>query len=338
MARKHVIVLMGGASSEHEVSLASGANVIEGLRSARRRVTPVTITKDGLWIFPGADPVTIHEAIARLRSMEVDCVFIALHGAFGEDGRIQGLLDLLDLPYTSSGCAASALAIDKIRSKAVVRDAGVRVAKHLAVVRAAWDAAPDKVLSQIAGEIGIPCVVKSPCQGSSVGMAIPKTHEELREAIPFVFTYDDVLMAEQFVRGTEVTCGVLDVDPAKGAVPLPVTEIRPVTSSYFDYHAKYTPGASTEITPAEISPELTAEVQRIAVHAHNLVGCSIWTRNDMIIDQDGPVWIEINTVPGMTGTSLYPQAAAAAGISYPELMDLFVQAAIARHDRSKKGN
>jgi D-alanine-D-alanine ligase len=200
-----------------------------------------------------------------------------------------------------------------------------------------WEEDADGITAQAAARFGFPCVVKSPCQGSSVGMAIPRDEAAFRNSIPEVFAYGDVLMIEKFIRGAEVTCAVLDVDAAAPPVALPVTEIRPVSSAYFDYQAKYTPGASIEITPAEISAELTRKVQETAVRAHQLIGCSIWSRSDFIIDAEEPIWLEVNTVPGMTGTSLYPQAAAAAGISYEQLVGLFVEAAIAKRGTSLKG-
>jgi len=337
MMKSHVVVLMGGMSSEHEVSVASGTKVAQSLDRACHDVTPVLITLEGMWRFPDSAPVDLYEALTELKRRRVDCAFIALHGAFGEDGRIQGMLDMLGIPYTSSGCAASGLAIDKLRSKALVAEAGVRVAPYRAVPLTEWKADAGCVVAQAVAEFGLPCVLKSPCQGSSVGMAIPRDEADLRESFQEVFAYDDVVMIEQFIRGTEVTCAVLDVDHAKRPVALPVTEIRPVSSAFFDYYAKYTPGASDEITPADISPELTKWVQENSVLAHEVIGCSIWSRNDFIIDEAGPVWLEVNTVPGMTGTSLYPQAAAAAGISYEELVGLFVEAAIANHARAQKG-
>ena len=337
MARRKVVVLMGGMSSEHEVSVASGTNVAQSLERDRYDVTPVLITKEGIWRFPDGPPMDICDAAPELKRRHVECAFIALHGAFGEDGRIQGMLDLLGIPYTSSGCAASGLAIDKLRSKAIVAAAGIPVAPFSAVTLREWEADADGITAQAAARFGFPCVVKSPCQGSSVGMAIPHGEADFRKSIPEIFAYGDDLMIEKFVRGTEVTCGVLDVDPAGRPVALPVTEIRPVSSSYFDYHAKYTPGASVEITPAEIPADLASKVQESAVKVHQLIGCSIWSRSDFIIDSEGPIWLEVNTVPGMTGTSLYPQAAEAAGISYEQLVGLFVEAAIAKSGAAWKG-
>ena len=336
--KTHVVVLMGGMSSEHEVSMATGRKIAESLDPKLFAVTPVVITRNGHWAFPDAKPVGIFDAVPELKRREVDCVFIALHGPFGEDGRIQGMLDLLGLPYTCSGCAASALAMDKLRSKAVVHDAGIRTPADLAVERLEWQACPEAVVARAAAEIGFPCVVKSPCQGSSIGMAIAQDEQAFRECLPQVFRYGDELMVEAFISGTEVTCAVLDVSAESPPRALPLTEIRPWSASFFDYEAKYTPGAAEEITPAKISAERTAEVQEMSVRVHRLIGCGIWSRSDFIIDADGPAWLEVNTVPGMTPTSLYPQAAAAVGISYGALLTLFVEAAMAETRGKRDGN
>jgi len=330
MSKLHVTVVMGGMSSEHDVSLVSGRNVVERLDREAFDVTPVVISREGLWSFAGGEPVDIFSVAGELKRRRVDCVFVALHGGFGEDGRLQGFLDLLGIPYTSSGCAGSALAMDKLRSKAVAAQAGVPVAAHLMVNAAEWRSDPDGMLDRVARDIGIPCVIKSPCEGSSVGLVIPRAREGFAEAFESVLPFGDTVMVEQYIAGREVTCAVLDEYPGKRPVALPVTEICPLTSDFFDYHAKYTAGASEEITPARISPELTRTIQELAVTAHEAIGCGIWSRSDFIIGPGGPVWLEVNTTPGMTPTSLYPQAAAAAGISYSELAGRFVNAALAR--------
>jgi D-alanine-D-alanine ligase len=335
MNKKTILVLMGGMSSEHEVSIASGTKVAESLDREKFDVVPVVIGLDGLWRFDGSQPLDIFDAVPEIKNRNPDCALIALHGAFGEDGRLQGMLDLLDIPYTSSGCAASAIAMDKLRCKALVRDAGIRVGDEITVRRADWEKDPASVLDSIKLCFGFPCVIKAPCQGSSVGMAIPKSMDELRAAIPGIFAFDSRLMVEEYVTGAEVTCAILDVD-VSGPVALPVTEIRPLSASFFDYTAKYTPGASREITPAEIDPELAAEIQKSAVEVHRVVGCSIWSRSDFILGPDGPVWLEVNTVPGLTPMSLFPQAAAAKGISYAALMEMFIEAAI-RNGQIKEG-
>ncbi|HPC17961.1 MAG TPA: D-alanine--D-alanine ligase [Candidatus Hydrogenedentes bacterium] len=329
MNKVHVAVLMGGMSSEHEVSLVSGHNVAERLDRGAFDVTPVTILRDGRWSFSDGDPMDVFDAIRELKLRRVDCAFIALHGAYGEDGRIQGMLDMLGIPYTSSGCAGSGLAMDKLRSKAVAKQAGVPVAAHCTISAEQWRENPSVVIEQVQLELGFPCVIKSPCEGSSVGLAIPREPEAFAGSMNEVLKHGDIAMVEQYIRGTEVTCAVLDELPGRRPVALPVTEICPLASDFFDYHAKYTAGASEEITPARISPGLTQAVQEFAVTAHEAIGCAIWSRSDFIIGPDGPVWLEVNTTPGMTPTSLYPQAAAAAGISYSELAGRFVMAAIA---------
>ena len=327
MDRMKVAVLMGGLSSEHDVSLRSGAMVAGNLDRETYDPVPVVIARNGAWKILDDRPCGIVEALARLQELGIDCVFIALHGPHGEDGRIQGLFDIIGMPYTGSGCAASALAIDKVRSKAVVRSAGIPLARDLVVTRAQWDADPDTVLTRVHTELGFPCVLKSPCQGSSIGMAIPRELSEFRGALLNVLAYDDTVLIEQYLNGLEVTCSVLDATPGAPPHALPVTEIRPVSAAFFDYSAKYTPGTTEEITPARIAPELAAAVQDIAVRVHTAIGCRGLSRSDMILAHDQPVWIEVNTIPGMTETSLFPQAAAAAGIAFPELLDRLIRGA-----------
>jgi D-alanine-D-alanine ligase len=331
MPKLHVAVLMGGTSSEHDVSLKSGAMVAGSLDRQRYEITPVVITREGRWKFPVERTIDVYEAMPLLRALRVDCVFIALHGPFGEDGRVQGMLDLFGIPYTGSGCAASALAIDKIHSKAVVRLAGLRVADQIILERREWDADPDEAIIRIGKTIGFPCVIKSPCQGSSLGMAICRDVDRFRKDLHGIFAYGDVVMVEQYIQGTEVTCAVLDVEQGESPRALPVTEICPVDSDFFDYHAKYTPGACREITPARISDQATRNVQAMAERVHALIGCRGFSRSDMLLAGDDPVWIEVNTIPGMTETSLYPQAAAAAGIAFPELLTMLVDDALARN-------
>lgn len=332
----NVAVLMGGMSSEHEVSLHSGAGVLRALESGPYRAIPVTITRKGDWLFPDTLPMDIYQAIPMLKTLDLGCVFIALHGPYGEDGRIQSLLDLLGLPYTGSGCAASALAMDKVRCKAVVAAAGVRVARHLAFSAARWSREPEVITREVKEQIGYPCVIKPVCQGSSVGITIPRNTTAFLAGAPRALDADPDVLVEEFIEGVELTCAVLDAEPEGGVRALPVTEIRPRTAAFFDYTAKYTPGASEEITPARIDPGIAAEVQRASECVHRAVGCAGWSRSDFILGGKGPVWIEVNTVPGLTQTSLYPQAAAAAGISYAEMIGLFIEAARRNAEKRKE--
>lgn len=328
--RRRVFVFMGGMSDEHEVSLKSGARVTAALREADFEAVPVTLHRDGTWQFEMEPPCAIFDAVPRLR-VPGACVFIALHGAHGEDGRMQGLLEVLGLPYTGSGCAASALAMDKVRCKAVVRAQGLRVAGHVALERDAWEADPQAILDAIRKDIGLPCVIKPARGGSSVGLEIPRDLPAAEAALRRILAVYPYVMVEEFVEGVELTCSVLHADAAGQIYPLPVTEIVPKTAAFFDYHAKYTPGASEEITPARIPDNIAQEVQDMAAHAHDIVGCTGWSRSDFILGAKGPVWLEINTVPGLTETSLFPQAAAAARISYRDLCVLLVEDALRRH-------
>ena len=307
--------------------------MIGALRGKGNNVIHFIIGKDGLWAVEDQQPVAFSDAVPWLVNLAPDAVFIALHGGFGEDGHIQGLLDMLRLPYTGSGNAACALAMDKVRSKAVVQVQGVRVARHVTFDAESWRKDPagaTKLSREIAG---MPCVIKAPCQGSSCGLAICFSDDTFVSLVDQVMPFDGHVMIEEYLKGVEVTCSVLDADPEGRIIALPVTEIRPKTSAYFDYEAKYTPGASEEITPAPLPEEIARKVGEMAILVHQTIGCSGWSRSDFIIDARGPVWLEVNTVPGLTGTSLFPQAAAAAGISYEDLMDLFVQEAIRRGPR-----
>lgn len=335
MSKTRVAVFMGGRSEEHEISIKSGTGVAKALEGEVYTITPVLIGRDGQWSVAGGAPCRPAGGVAQLAGRDVDCAFIALHGPYGEDGRIQGLFDMIELPYTGSGCSASALAMDKVRSKAVVSAQGIRVAGHLALDRPTWAIDSAQVIEAIEKDIGFPCVIKANSQGSSKGVAICDSLLTLRKDMESVMDVEDNVMVEAFVKGTEVTCSVLDADASGRIRPLPVTEICPKTARYFDYEAKYTPGATEEITPARISDELSDAVMDMAAHVHEVIGCSGWSRSDFIIDEQGPVWIEVNTIPGMTETSLFPQAAAAAGISYPQLVAALVEDAIRRADIRK---
>ncbi len=335
MSKPHVAVFMGGRSEEHDVSLRSGAGVVKALTSEGYTTTPVVIGRDGLWTVNNGEALKPAAGVAALDQAAVDCAFIALHGPFGEDGRLQGLFDMIDLPYTGSGCAASALAMDKVRCKAVVSAQGIRVAGHLGLDRPTWAIDSGQVMEVVEKDIGFPCVIKAVSQGSSKGVIICQSILTFRNDMEQVLDIEDYVMVEAFVKGTEVTCSVLDADPSGRMRPLPVTEICPKSSTFFDYEAKYTPGATEEITPARIPMDTADLVMDMAVHVHEVVGCSGWSRSDFIIDEQGPVWIEVNTIPGLTETSLFPQAAEAAGISYAQLITTLVEDAIRRVEVKK---
>lgn len=299
---KRVAVLLGGRSAEREVSLHTGAQVAEAL--AERGFDVCTIDTGD----PGF--------IAELQRVHPDVAFIALHGRFGEDGTIQGLLELLDTPYVGSGVLASALAINKVMSKHIYEAAGLRTPAFEVVRRGeVFDA------DAITVALGPKTVVKPADEGSSVGMTIVDDPAELPAAIKLAFDHDQLVLVERFEAGVEVTIGVIgNEDP----FALPTLEIVPV-HGFYDYEAKYVPGMSQHIIPARVSEESQRECQRLAVEAHRALGCMGMSRSDTIVTADGTVFLlETNTIPGMTATSLLPDAAAAAGVTFPELCERLV--------------
>ena len=304
-----ILVLLGGASAEREVSLASGARVAEALRAKGHAVT----TAD-----PGTDPIAI---LPQARAAEV--VWMALHGGAGEDGTIQALFELAGVRYTGSGPLASALAMDKDLSKHLFRAAGVPTAEWR-MVRAGdgtdWTA--PAFTDQMIAALGLPLVVKPSKQGSTVGLAVVKDAAALAPAVTEAFRHDDEVMLEAFVPGRELTVGVLD------DAPMPVGEIIPKHELY-DYECKYTPGMAEEIFPARIPDAVRDDAQRQAMAAYRalkLAGCA---RIDFRLHPtDGLFCLEANTLPGMTGTSLVPQAAAAMGMDFPTLCERIALAAV----------
>jgi D-alanine-D-alanine ligase len=298
-----VTVLLGGRSAEREVSLNTGAQVAAALESRGFTVSAVDTGLEGF----------IDEIVASAP----DVVFIALHGRFGEDGTVQGLLELLDLPYVGSAVLASAAAMNKVMTKHVYATYGLTTPAYRVVRRSeAFD------VDAITRAIGPHTVVKPANEGSSVGMTIVADPEALRDAIEFAFGFDPLVLVERFERGVEVTVGVIGNDEP---IALPTLEIVPV-HDFYDYESKYVPGMSRHIIPAGVSEDARAECQRLAVEAHRALGCAGMSRSDTIVTPDGRVFLlETNTIPGMTKTSLLPDAASAAGIEFPELCENLVR-------------
>lgn len=342
-----VVVLMGGPSAEHDVSLASARQVIRALDPARYDVQPLLITRERAWMELPVAQFLLHARPPGVQHLVLDTcsgdgsgavrtgtdvAFIAVHGEFGEDGTIQSILEAAGIPYTGSGVLASALAFDKPRASMVLRDAELRV-PEFSVLEA--NASPEQRVVAAGAAVaacGLPLVVKPANRGSSVGVTIARTTEAIDPAIVHAFGFSNTVMLQRFVAGTEITCGIMEMDGRETA--LPPTEIVPRTGAFFDYTAKYTPGASEEITPARLPPETIQRVQDAALRAHRSLGCAGFSRTDMILAPDGTLFVlELNTIPGMTETSLLPQAAAAAGITFPQLLDHIITAAL-RHSWS----
>jgi D-alanine-D-alanine ligase len=325
---------MGGTSSERDVSLASGIRITEALRSRGHDVIPVDTVKGRLTaeqerellagnVVKAAPPDT--KALVRmnaamqgtLRSLpQADVLFLALHGGQGEDGTLQALLDLTGVPYTGSGHLASALAMDKDLSKHLFRAAGVPTADWLM-------APPVPSVEQVRSALGFPVIVKPSKQGSTVGLTMVRQPGELHAAIDQAFEHDDEVMIERFIAGRELTVGIL------GDEALPVGEIIPKHEIY-DYECKYTAGMAIEEFPAKLSAAETQTIQALARRAFAALKLRGYARIDFRMASDGTFYcLEANTLPGMTQTSLIPQAAAAAGISFPELCERIVRLALA---------
>jgi D-alanine-D-alanine ligase len=311
---KHIAVLRGGTSAERDVSLATGAQIVEALDRERYRVTTLD-TSD----LPGL--------AGTLKDERPDVVFIALHGPGGEDGVVQGYLETLGVAYTGSGVLASALAMDKARCKLFLGTESIVTPPGLVYEK--WDVSRvRRAPSEVTRNLGYPVIVKPSRQGSTYGCTVAETQEALTDALAAAFRYDDTVLVEQRVGGVEITVAVIgNHDP----VALPVVEIVP-KGGFFDYASKYSSEegvAAQEIVPARISEDAAKEAQEIAVRCHRLLGCRGMSRTDMfVVDDTEIVTLEVNTIPGMTKTSLLPKAAAAAGISFPQLMDRLIAYAL----------
>ncbi|MEN6521965.1 MAG: D-alanine--D-alanine ligase [Armatimonadota bacterium] len=339
MSKLRVAVLMGGLSSERAVSLSTGKMILESLDKTKYDVMPVDPA-----IFAGSvrrillgsetEVAAIAEVEKGLASIgplysitdvagRADVAFIALHGKYGEDGAVQGMLELLGIPYTGSGVLASALAMDKIMSKRVLMAAGVPAPVSIDFTRKA-DLA-DICLKDAVAPLGYPVIVKPSRQGSTIGMRKVESGNELESAVEEAFRYDSHVLIEQFVSGTEITVGVLGNDEPEA---LPIIEIVPA-KGFYDYEAKYTPGATEEIVPARIPGQAAEKARKLALASHKALGCCGMSRVDMIVKPDGEIVVlEVNTIPGMTPTSLLPTAAKAAGIEFPDLLDKLIQLAL----------
>jgi D-alanine-D-alanine ligase len=344
VTRLRIAVLAGGPSREHGVSRKSGAAVAQALASAGHHVLPVTIESDGRWSLPGSGPKELPGpgALARAPAAAladlggganaVDVVFVALHGSFGEDGTVQGFLETSGVPYTGSGVAASAFAMDKERSKEILSHHGLATAPWVAVDREGWRER-ERVLARIESAVGVPAVVKMPREGSSFGVTIAADLAAVERAVDeAVASAEGRALVERVIAGTEVTCPVLG---NRGATlrPLPLVEIVPKGRTFFDFEAKYE-GASEEICPARLAEAVAERVREAALTAHRVLGCDGISRSDFIVDAEGRPWyLETNTVPGMTEQSLCPLSARAAGISFPRLCEMLVELAIERAQR-----
>lgn len=308
-------VLMGGPSSEREISLKSGKAVFEAFKQLGLDVIAIDINTDN-----------VQENIDLIKSNNIDCAFIALHGRFGEDGTIQEILENLKLPYTGSGVFASKLAMDKIASRKIFEKNGLKVPQYKQINRTSYDAN-----SNIQNSFGYPLVIKPTTHGSSVGLSIIEKEEELANAIAFAFTFDDRVVMEEYIQGRELTVGILD------DLALPVIEIVP-KKMFFDFEAKYKPGLTHYIVPAELEECVAKKTMEAALTAHKLLGCFGCSRVDIILSENNqPYVLELNTIPGLTSTSLLPKAAKTIGIEFSDLCLKLIKLAYEPHPSSNGG-
>jgi len=328
-----VAVLAGGRSSEHDVSLSSGAAVRDGLRSGGHEVVWVEVGRDGAWRRDGeGEPLG---AMPGGGLLGVDVAFPVLHGRFGEDGTVQGMLEMLDVAYVGSGVAASALCMDKVLFKELMAAAGTipQVAYvDMREERFADDGDRKRLLEQVA-RLGLPAFVKPAHMGSSVGIVKVSARDELEAAIESAFSYDARVIVEAAASGIEVECGVLGaVHAASDAATLASVPGEIVfEGDFYDFEAKYAPGGMELLVPARISEQAAARVRELALEAFARAGCDGLARVDFFVDGDRVLLNELNTMPGFTPTSVYAKLLAASGVEYAELVDRLCRLALERH-------
>ena len=348
--RVRVAVLMGGRSSEHEISVASARSVLESLDPERYEAVTVEIDREGKWqleagesraLEPGAAgeldegegrtavetlPVPTESVPSTLA--DVDVVIPILHGPFGEDGTVQGLLELAGVPYVGAGVLGSALAMDKDKFKAVMRDAGIPVTRNITLREG----------DELQNPYDYPVFVKPARLGSSVGISKVRSEAELAPAVELAFRHDDKVLVEEFVPGVEVECGVLGSNRSPiASLPGEIVSHGFDEPDWYDYSAKYDEGGMDLVVPPRIPQDQVDRVQRLAVESFVAAECDGMARVDFFVRQDGEVLVnELNTIPGFTATSVYAKLFEASGIPYPELLDRLVELALERHDRRSR--
>jgi D-alanine-D-alanine ligase len=352
-------LIFGGRSGEHEVSLMSAQGIMSAINKEKYEVVPIGITKEGRWLASGdpmkalssgvtaeSEPAALlaeptQRGLMRLEEREqeramtvvqvsqLDVIFPILHGPYGEDGTVQGLLELAGIPYVGAGVTASAVGMDKALFKDIMRARGLPVAPYLVIKRKAWEGEPEGVIARIEAEIGYDCFVKPANLGSSVGITKAHSRTELWDALDDAARYDRKLIAEVAVDAREIEVSVLGNDEPIASVP---GEIIPC-NEFYDYAAKYLDGESELLIPAPIPPETAELVRRLAVQAYKAIDCAGMARADFLLDRNtGKVYVnELNTLPGFTPISMYPKLWEASGISYSELIDRLIELALERH-------
>jgi D-alanine-D-alanine ligase len=302
-----VAVLKGGRSLEREVSLRSAARVEDAVGALGHMAVGIDVGED---------------LVRRLRDERPDVVFIALHGPGGEDGTVQELLEILDLPYTGPGVAACALCMDKVAAKHEMRGAGIPTPDWAAFNATAFrELGAADTLEEIEARLGFPLVVKPASQGSSLGVEFAASRDEVPQALVAAFSYDDRVLLERYVEGRELAVSVLDGEP------LPIVEAIPREEDFFNFEARYEIGRTDYVCPAELPDDEARHVQELATRTYETLGCSGFARVDLMLGEEGPQMLEVNAIPGLTDTSLLPMAAEAAGIDFTQLVERILASA-----------
>jgi len=346
MARQRVAVILGGRSGEHEVSVVSARSVLDALDRERWDVVPIGISKSGAWLTPGQTQAALDarqrsfvtegapllnapEALAALSTCDV--AFPLVHGTYGEDGTLQGFLEMAGIPYAGAGVAASAIGMDKALMKALFREAGIPVTRYSVIRSWEYTLAQNDSMALIEHAIGYPCFVKPANGGSSVGVTRARSREDLPDAFTAAFAYDDKVVVEQAVIGREVECSVLGNERPEASI---VGEIVP-DREFYDYNSKYSAESSTQLyIPAPITEAATREIQQLAVRMYQVMGCEGYARVDFFLTPaDKVIANEVNTIPGFTSISMYPKLWEASGLAYSDLLTRILELALARHQR-----
>lgn len=312
MSKLKLALVRGGPSNEHEVSLDSAKSILEHIDTNKYAITDVFISKQNRWVIDGGLEQTDVEALAELKRTGIDVVFLAVHGTYVEDGTLQAKLEAEGLAFTGSDAKSSKLAFDKPSAEVVYKNHGLPIPKS-------------QVITDIDQEIaiGVPFVVKPVADGSSVGVTIVKQPEDAQKALQAAFQLGDRVLVQEYIAGRELSCGVLE--RAGKLTALPPTELIPRQAEFYDYDAKYVPGAAEEITPPDMPEQIIQNIQKLAMDAHRALGCRSYSRSDMFLMPDNTLQlIETNTLPGFTSTSIVPQQAAVAKIEFTELIDIII--------------
>ncbi|HOJ93310.1 MAG TPA: D-alanine--D-alanine ligase [Dictyoglomaceae bacterium] len=304
-------LLIGVKSSEKEIAMKSARNIISALRAKNYELAEIPIDEN---------------VVENIKKEKIDVAIISAHGVYGEDGTIQGLLELLGIPYVGSGVLASALALNKLMAKKIFTFHNIPTPKWIELSKKALE---EKDLIEIKKELEnlkMPLIIKPANQGSTIGLSVVKQEEDLLKGIEYALQYDSQIVIEEFIKGKEITAGIYDVEKP---ICLPLIEIIPKTG-FYDYTTKYTPGLSEHIIPARLPEDIYKKAQELGILAHQALGCRHLSRVDMIVEENTQnIYIlEINTIPGMTEVSLYPEAAKAFGIDFPDIIDNFIKATL----------